>query len=88
LLIRTSEFRALAEARGLSWTAQHDFGSDYAETLKKWRANFDAAVEEGCLPAGFDERFINLWRFYLDYCEGGFRCGSIDVHQVTLEKSA
>ncbi len=88
LLIRTSEFRALAEARGLSWTAQHDFGSDYAETLKTWRANFDAAVEEGCLPAGFDERFINLWRFYLDYCEGGFRCGSIDVHQVTLEKSA
>ena len=87
LLIRTSEFRALAEARGLSWQNQHDFGIDYAETLKVWRTNFDAAYEEGRLPEGFDERFVNLWRYYLDYCEGGFRCGSIDVHQVTLRKS-
>ena len=86
LLIRTSEFCALAEERGLAWQDQTDFGIDYAETLKIWRGSFDAAANEGRLPAGFDERFINLWRFYLDYCEGGFRCGSIDVHQVTLEK--
>ncbi|MEO9462862.1 MAG: cyclopropane-fatty-acyl-phospholipid synthase family protein [Marinomonas sp.] len=88
LLIRTSEFRKLAEERGLTWKDQADFALDYAETLKIWRSSFDAAVSEGRLPEGFDERFINLWRFYLDYCEGGFRCGSIDVHQVTLEKGA
>lgn len=88
LLIRTSEFRQLAEERGLSWEDQQDFGLDYAETLQAWRVRFDAAVERGDLPQGFDERFVNLWRFYLDYCEGGFRCGSIDVHQVTLKKSA
>ena len=87
LLIRTSEFRELAEARGLRWHDQVDFGQDYAETLKQWRASFDAAVAAGTLPDGFDERFIGLWRYYLDYCEGGFRCGSIDVHQVTLEKA-
>lgn len=86
LLIKASEFRALAEARGLRWVDQEDFPLDYAETLKAWRANFDAAADEGRLPAGFDERFRNLWRFYLMYCEGGFRGGTTTVSQVTLVK--
>ena len=86
LLIRTSEFRRLAEERGLRWRDQQDFGLDYAETLKAWRENFDAASRAGRLPAEFDERFCNLWRYYLMYCEGGFRGGGIDVHQVTLVK--
>jgi cyclopropane-fatty-acyl-phospholipid synthase len=87
MLIRTSEFRALAEERGLEWRDQNDFGLDYAETLRLWHANFDAAVREKRLPAGFDERFIRLWKFYLAYCEAGFRAGNIDVHQITLVKS-
>jgi len=86
LLIRTSEFRTLAEARGLEWTDQADFGIDYAETLRLWRQKFDAAVAGGRLPDGFDDRFVRLWRYYLMYCEGGFRGGGIDVHQVTLLK--
>ncbi len=86
MLIRTSEFRRLAEDRGLRWCDQDDFGLDYAETLRLWRENFDRAVSLSRLPAGFDERFQRLWRFYLQYCEGGFRSGSIDVHQVTLVK--
>ena len=40
------------------------------------------------LPSGFDARFVRLWRYYLQYCEGGFRGGGIDVAQVTLEKTA
>lgn len=86
MLIRNSEFRQLAEQRGLEWRDQRDFGLDYAETLKVWRERFDAAAAEGRLPAGFDERFQRLWRYYLMYCEGGFRGGSINVHQVTLVK--
>ncbi|MEL6541090.1 MAG: cyclopropane-fatty-acyl-phospholipid synthase family protein [Pseudomonadota bacterium] len=86
LLIKTSEFRELAEARGLEWRDQTDFGLDYAETLRIWRASFDRAVEEGRLPAGFDARFVKLWRTYLAYCEAGFRCRNVDVHQVTLIK--
>ena len=84
LLIKSSEFRRLAEERGLAWQDQEDFGLDYAETLKAWRARFDAAEAQGRLPAGFDRRFCNLWRFYLMYCEGGFRGGGITVSQVTL----
>ncbi len=86
LLIRTAEFRALAEERGLRWCDQADFGQDYAETLRLWRERFDAAVDEGRLPPEFDARFVRLWRYYLMYCEGGFRGGGIDVHQVTLVK--
>ena len=86
LLIRTSEFRRLAEQRGLAWRDQVDFGQDYAETLKDWRANFDRAVAGDRLPSGFDSDFIDLWRYYLMYCEGGFRGGGIDVHQITLVK--
>jgi cyclopropane-fatty-acyl-phospholipid synthase len=86
LLIRASEFRRLAEARGLSWEDEESFGLDYAETLRLWRERFDAAEREGRLPAGFDARFCRLWRFYLQYCEGGFRGGGITVSQVTLVK--
>lgn len=86
MLIRTSEFRRLAEERGLAWQDQEDFGLDYAETLRLWRERFDNAVETDALPAGFDRRFYDLWRFYLMYCEGGFRGGSITVSQVTLVK--
>lgn len=86
LLIKTSEFRRLAEERGLAWQDQEDFGLDYAETLKAWRTQFDAAEAQGTLPAGFDRRFCGLWRFYLMYCEGGFRGGGIAVSQVTLGK--
>jgi cyclopropane-fatty-acyl-phospholipid synthase len=87
LLIRTSEFRRLAEERGLTWTDQRDFGQHYAETLRLWRANFDRAAAEGRLPDQFDARFRNLWRYYMMYCEGGFRGGGIEVSQVTLVRN-
>ncbi|PQM27361.1 SAM-dependent methyltransferase [Sphingopyxis lindanitolerans] len=86
-LMSESRFRALAEERGLAWRDVRRFGADYAETLRQWRERFDAAVAGGTLPAGFDERFVRLWRYYLQYCEGGFRAGGIDVAQVTLEKT-
>ena len=86
-LISESRFRKLAEERGLAWRDVRRFGPDYAETLRIWRERFDAAVASQQLPAGFDERFIRLWRYYLQYCEGGFRGGGIDVAQVTLEKT-
>lgn len=86
MLLSESRFRALAEERGLAWADQHDFGADYAHTLRLWRERFEAVVEEGKLPKGFDERFVRLWRYYLTYCEGGFSGGGINVSQVTLIK--
>ena len=87
MLLSESRFRRLAEERGLIWQDQIDFGLHYAETLRRWRDRFEAAVEERALPTGFDRRFVDLWRYYLMYCEGGFRGGGINVAQVTLVKT-
>ena len=88
MLIRESALRSLAEARGLFWGDRFAFGQDYAETLRQWHCRFDQAVDDGRLPAGFDAAFVKLWKFYLAYCEAGFRGGRIDVVQVTLTKAA
>lgn len=86
LLISEREFARLAAERGLTWQDRHDFGQDYARTLRLWREAVDRAVAEDRLPAGFDRRFVDLWRYYLMYCEGGFSGGGINVSQVTLVK--
>ncbi|MDN3651925.1 cyclopropane-fatty-acyl-phospholipid synthase family protein [Thalassotalea ponticola] len=48
-----------------------DFGLDYAKTLRCWRMRFLASWQE-LLKFGYDERFKNLWLYYLCYCEGAF----------------
>jgi len=85
LLLDEPQFEELAAQRGLSWEDREGFAKDYAETLKRWRIRYDSAVAKGVLR-GFDEPFHNLWRYYLMYCEGGFRGGAIDVAQVTMTK--
>lgn len=73
---------ALREA-GLLSEARHAFGNDYAATLRHWHHRFNAA-EAVVRAQGFDERFIRTWRFYLAYCEAGFRTAATDVMQFTL----
>ena len=57
----------------------------YAETLKRWRERYNRGHVR--CAHGFAEPFHDLWRYYLMYCEGGFRGGAIDVAQVTMIKS-
>jgi cyclopropane-fatty-acyl-phospholipid synthase len=85
LLLDEPQFETLARERRLTWEAREGFGRDYAETLRRWRQRYDQAVVRGEL-LGFEEPFHNLWRYYLMYCEGGFRGGAIDVAQVTMVK--
>ena len=87
LLLDEPQFEALAGERGLSWQDRDGFACDYAETLKRWRDRYDDAVARGAFP-DFAEAFHNLWRYYLMYCEGGFRGGAIDVAQITMVKTA
>ncbi|NJC05905.1 cyclopropane-fatty-acyl-phospholipid synthase [Sphingomonas kaistensis] len=86
MLLNEPRFRALAEQRSLGWHEPHAFGLDYAETLRLWRERYDASVKAGRLD-DFSPEFHDLWRYYLMYCEGGFRGGGIDVTQVTLTKA-
>jgi cyclopropane-fatty-acyl-phospholipid synthase len=87
LLIAEDRFRAIAGKAGLSWHDRAGYGPHYAETLRRWRARYDEAVAQRRLPDGFDAAFHDLWRYYLMYCEGGFRSGGIDVAQVTLVRA-
>jgi cyclopropane-fatty-acyl-phospholipid synthase len=86
MLLDEPRFEALALQRGLSWGDRAGFRLDYAETLNRWRKRYDEAVARGQLD-GFGEPFHDLWRYYLMYCEGGFRGGAIDVAQVTMVKT-
>ena len=61
------------------------FGLDYARTLAEWNQRFHMAWDD-IAPLGFDDKFKRLWRYYLEYCEGGFRAGSINVYQIFLRK--
>jgi cyclopropane-fatty-acyl-phospholipid synthase len=88
LLVCEPEFVALAAREGLLAHDRHAFGGSYATTLAEWRRRFEQAVAEGRIPPEFDEDFVALWRYYLMYCEGGFRGGGLDVVQVTLVKQA
>jgi cyclopropane-fatty-acyl-phospholipid synthase len=87
MLIGEGRFAAIAAAAGLEWRDRKGYRLHYAETLKRWRRCYDEAVACGALPEGFDEPFHRLWRYYLMYCEGGFRGGGLDVAQVTLVKA-
>jgi cyclopropane-fatty-acyl-phospholipid synthase len=78
-------FARQAAGADLSVIDRLAFGGDYALTLAHWHRSFDAAWPE-IAAQGFDERFRRLWRFYLAYCEAGFRSGATDVYQFLLEK--
>jgi cyclopropane-fatty-acyl-phospholipid synthase len=64
-----------------------DIGHDYARTLADWRARFEAQRPR-VIELGFDERFLRMWRFYLAYCEGGFRERAISDVQLLFAGSA
>jgi cyclopropane-fatty-acyl-phospholipid synthase len=83
MLASPEVFEMHVEAEGLEVDDVHRFGQDYAETLKRWLAAFDANVDK-VRAQGFDHRFIRCWRFYLAYCAAGFASETTDVAQYTL----
>ena len=39
------------------------------------------------LALGFDETFLRMWHFYLEYSRAGFASGYLDVNQLTFAKA-
>ena len=85
MLPSPSVFKKYAAQHGLSVLNEFHFGLDYARTLAEWRSAFMEQLPR-VKEQGFDDRFLRTWEFYLAYCEAGFRAGSINVAQFTLEK--
>jgi len=86
MLPSEARLRQETDRAGLEWTAIIRFGQSYADTLAQWAMSFENAWEE-IRRLGFDERFRRLWRFYLSYCEAGFRAGRTNVVQLGLARS-
>jgi cyclopropane-fatty-acyl-phospholipid synthase len=86
MLPSPARLREETERAGLAWTGVVSFGQHYADTLAEWARNFETAWTD-IAKLGFDERFRRLWRFYLGYCEAGFRCERTDVIQLNLARA-
>ncbi len=85
MLPTKQHLKALGCAAGMRLGSLRAYGIDYAETLAQWHTTFDrctAWLEQH----GYDERFRRMWRYYLAFCEAGFRARHIDVVQCVLEK--
>ena len=87
MLAPIPRFIADAKKQGLSAGEPYRFGLDYADTLKWWLQRVNAKANE-IKPLGFDEKFLQIWRFYLCYCEAGFRTGRTDVMQIELTRES
>lgn len=71
-------------AAGLAITRSEFYGASYARTLSEWHRRFDAAWSN-IETMGFDDRFRRMWKFYLSYCEAGFKIGTVDLAQIRIE---
>jgi cyclopropane-fatty-acyl-phospholipid synthase len=55
----------------------------YAETLKRWAANFTENRENiAQLSPKYSDRFLRMWYLYLQSFEASFRYGRLQVYQV------
>ncbi len=87
MLPTIGEIRRQTEKAGMKLRSMETFGDSYARTLAEWRKRFHTAWPE-IERLGFDTRFRRMWDYYLAYCEGGFRAGTIDVGLYVLAKPA
>ena len=83
MLPTAGHLQRLAAEAGLEPGPQHAFGLDYADTLAHWHRAFDG-VTDWLERHGYDRRFRRMWRYYLAFCEAGFRARQIDVVQYAL----
>ncbi|TXH05522.1 MAG: class I SAM-dependent methyltransferase [Nevskiaceae bacterium] len=84
MLATPGVFIDAANCAGLTAQQPEFFARDYADTLAVWHRNV-LAVRDTILQQ-FDARFLRMWRYYLSYCECGFRVERVNLMQVTLTK--
>lgn len=85
MLVSVERLKEETSKVGLVWRRADMFGQSYADTLAEWGRRFTAKWSD-IRAMGFDERFKQLWLFYLSYCEAGFRTGRTNVVQLELAK--
>ena len=86
MLPSEAALKPIIQSADLASTGIERFGHSYADTLKRWDERFMGAWDQ-IQRMGFDDRFRRLWRFYLAYCEAGFRSDRINVVQLALSRA-
>ena len=81
----TALTRAMTASSRLMVHEVDEIGSHYAETLRRWRANFLTRIDE-VRELGYDHRFERTWDFYLAFCEAAFRTRALRDVQLTLTR--
>jgi cyclopropane-fatty-acyl-phospholipid synthase len=74
------------EHTALRLADRRSMGEHYAQTLRLWDEAF-LAGSDTVQALGFDETFLRMWHFYLEYSRAGFASGYIDVNQLTFTKT-
>ncbi|WP_271271649.1 cyclopropane fatty acyl phospholipid synthase [Aliamphritea hakodatensis] len=62
----------------------HNFGQDYATTLRAWHHNFEQHWPQ--LQASYSEQFYRMWSYYLKTCTAAFQSRSLQLYQLVLRK--
>jgi len=83
LLPSISRFCAHANKAGLHVGTIHEFGKDYAWTLKKWLRLYEDSYDS-MKALGLDDSFIRGWKVYLSMCVAAFACRRTGVSQIEL----
>ena len=78
--------QSLERSTKLTLYAAEDMGTHYARTLAEWRNRFQQQIP-AVAELGFDSRFIRMWKFYLDYCEGAFLERHVSTFQLMMIKT-
>jgi cyclopropane-fatty-acyl-phospholipid synthase len=76
---------AVARHTNLRLLGLEDIGQHYATTLRRWRDNFFARLDE-VRRLGYPTPFIRMWEYYLCYCEGAFRERAVSDVQIVFTK--
>lgn len=69
---------------GLSVLDVENLRPHYALTLDRWIQNFERNVDS--IRDMFDEKFVRMWRLYLNGSSAGFKYGSNRVYQILFSK--
>jgi cyclopropane-fatty-acyl-phospholipid synthase len=80
-----SEILPAVQRAGLYVTDVEVLRLHYAETLRHWRARFNA--HRDTIRELYDDRFCRMWEFYLAGSEATFRYGGHVVFQIQFAKA-
>ena len=76
---------ALAAKTDMTLLHQEDLAPHYARTLAEWNRRL-FQQQESLQAAGYEERLLRLWDFYLSSCEAGFTERTTGLVQMLMMK--